>query len=646
MSWSGLKISKKLIVAFACVLVVLAGLTAIVVRSLSNMESAVSWNDHTYDVLTRGSEALSGMVNQETGLRGFLIDGNEAFLAPYVEGRKQFLENWEAAKRLTADNPAQQARLDKIRAFADDWRDKIAEVEIQLMRQPDSREKARGIEASGAGKAAMDSLRAVMADFDHAERSLLAIRSQSLATASSTAGVAMVGGSLLATILAVTMGWLLNASIARPIARMTIAMKSLAGGETSIAIPAIGRRDEVGDMAAALQTFKDNAVALNASQAEQQRLSAASDIERERNEKTRAETARQLSHVVSSLAAALQNLADGDLVSRVEEPFVSEYEPLRIDFNRAVDKLQASMRTVAECTADIRSGSRDVGTAADDLSRRTEQQAANLEETAAALEQITLTVKKTSEGAIHARDVVSRAKEDATQSETIVRHAVGSMEGIEKSAAQISNIISVIDEIAFQTNLLALNAGVEAARAGEAGRGFAVVASEVRALAQRSAEAAREIKNLIATSNAEVERGVDFVGQAGRALESILRQIGEINSVVSEIAASAQEQARGLQEVNTAVKQMDQVTQQNAAMVEETTAASHGLRGKSEELEGLISQFQLNQGGRKAASSERAVSPATQPSKIQQKFVSALKTIGGRGAAKKPRPSEDGWDEF
>jgi methyl-accepting chemotaxis protein len=248
---------------------------------------------------------------------------------------------------------------------------------------------------------------------------------------------------------------------------------------------------------------------------------------------------------------------------------------------------------VTGSTAAIQSGTREISTASDDLSRRTEQQAASLEETAAALDEITATVKKSAEGATHAREVVAVADGDAKKSAIVVREAVEAMDAIAKSASQISQIIGVIDEIAFQTNLLALNAGVEAARAGDAGRGFAVVASEVRALAQRSAEAAKEIKGLISTSTTQVDHGVRLVAETGKSLERIMSQVAEINEVVGEIAAGAKEQATALQEVNTAINQMDQATQQNAAMVEQSTAASHSLSQETTQLSGLIGQFQV-----------------------------------------------------
>jgi methyl-accepting chemotaxis protein len=243
----------------------------------------------------------------------------------------------------------------------------------------------------------------------------------------------------------------------------------------------------------------------------------------------------------------------------------------------------------------IHGGAAEITEAADDLSGRTERQAASLEEAVAALDEITSTVRLTAEGATRARKVVQRARSAADASGSIVDQAVEAMGAIEKSSAQIGQIIGVIDEIAFQTNLLALNAGVEAARAGEAGRGFAVVAQEVRALAQRSADAAREIKTLISASTAEVGQGVEYVGKAGEALRAIADEVDQIDNLVGEMAASTQEQARGLAEVNTTMNQMDQVTQRNAAMVEETTAASHALAQEATRLAQRMGELRIGE---------------------------------------------------
>ena len=297
---------------------------------------------------------------------------------------------------------------------------------------------------------------------------------------------------------------------------------------------------------------------------------------------------------VNQIARALERLADNDLSYRMRGAIDPQFTGVRDDFNVAVAALDETMSAVAAATLNVNAGANEISSASDDLSRRTEQQAASLEETAAALDQITATVRRSAEGARQASTAASDARVDAAKSGEIVGEAVAAMDGISDSSTQINQIIGVIDEIAFQTNLLALNAGVEAARAGEAGRGFAVVAQEVRALAQRSADAAKEIKVLIANSASQVERGVKLVGDTGRALLSIVQKVGQIDTLISEIAQSSREQATGLGEVNVAVNQMDQVTQQNAAMVEEATAAATNLRVEAADLERLIARFNVS----------------------------------------------------
>jgi methyl-accepting chemotaxis protein len=299
---------------------------------------------------------------------------------------------------------------------------------------------------------------------------------------------------------------------------------------------------------------------------------------------------------VKEIGAGLSRLADQDLTYEIGREFNPSFENLRLDFNRSVENLRNALQQIARGADSIGSGTRSITTASDDLSQRTERQAASLEETAAALDEITTVVKKSAAEAIHARQVASTADDDAKKSTVVVHQAVEAMNAIAKSARQISQIIGVIDEIAFQTNLLALNAGVEAARAGDAGRGFAVVASEVRALAQRSAEAAKEIKSLISSSTAEVENGVTLVAETGKSLERILAQVVDINGIIGNIASGAQEQSAGLQQVNTAINDMDRVTQQNAAMVEETTASSHALAEDTAQVVALISQFRIETG--------------------------------------------------
>jgi methyl-accepting chemotaxis protein len=359
--------------------------------------------------------------------------------------------------------------------------------------------------------------------------------------------------------------------------------------------------------------------------------------------KTEAEVlANERAVVVHSVGAGMAALAAGDLTYRMPDDLPPEYLKLRDDFNAAMAQLEETMTTVASTTVSIGASSDEMAQASDDLSRRTEQQAAGLEETAAALDEITATVKTTADGARQASMAVAEAKNEAQRSGEVVGQAVEAMGQIEESSRQISQIIGVIDEIAFQTNLLALNAGVEAARAGDAGRGFAVVASEVRALAQRSAEAAKEIKTLISASSQQVGHGVNLVGETGKALQSIVTKVAEIDAVISEISASAQEQSTGLAQVNVAVNQMDQVVQQNAAMVEESTAAAHSMKAEIGELVQLISRFEVEGSravGRSAprpASAGSAARPS--PARAIQRKVAASLGGGSRGSK--------GWEEF
>jgi methyl-accepting chemotaxis protein len=366
------------------------------------------------------------------------------------------------------------------------------------------------------------------------------------------------------------------------------------------------------------------------------------EAERQRLEAARLEAERSQSHLVESLAEALAQLAKGDLVSRLHADVKPEFQKLKDDFNSAVGTLEQAMSRVSGVTGNIRAGSDEIGIAADDLSRRTEQQAASLEQTAAALDEITSTVRRSAAGAKQASDVVAGAKTEAERSGVVVDQAVAAMGEIENSSREIGNIIGVIDEIAFQTNLLALNAGVEAARAGDAGRGFAVVAQEVRALAQRSADAAKQIKTLISTSTQQVGAGVNLVGQTGDALRGIVAKVAEIDGLIIQISASSQEQATGLHQVNTAVNQMDQVTQQNAAMVEQTTAATHSLKDQTAELVNLISTFRVGRSGTLASAPARAAPaparavPASRPSAMARPAAR-----GGTAVAVK-----ETWEEF
>jgi methyl-accepting chemotaxis protein len=382
--------------------------------------------------------------------------------------------------------------------------------------------------------------------------------------------------------------------LARPIVSMSGVMERLAAGDLELAADdGTTRTRELDQMSRALAVFRQNALDRARLESEAAATHASAEAERERASAERAKAAREQTEAVQRLGLGLKNVAGGDLMVRLADGFTPDYAQIRDDFNAAVDKLKATIVSVVDSTGAIETSAKEISAAADDLSRRTEQQAASLEETTATLTEVTATVKKSAEGTQHARQVVVAADEDARKSAGVVRQAVEAMGAIAKSSQQIGQIIGVIDEIAFQTNLLALNAGVEAARAGEAGRGFAVVASEVRALAQRSAGAAKEIKGLISDSSAQVGVGVELVAETGRALERIAAQVAEINAAVSDIAVGAREQSTAMEEINVAIDQMNMVTQQNAAMVEQSTAAGHSLSDETSKLSRLMGQFRV-----------------------------------------------------
>jgi methyl-accepting chemotaxis protein len=353
--------------------------------------------------------------------------------------------------------------------------------------------------------------------------------------------------------------------------------------------------------------------------------------------------AEQTEATIKGIGEGLDHLAKGDLTHRVTVELTGKFAKLKTDFNAAMDRLQETVHNVQSTTGLITSGSSEISQAADDLSRRTEQQAASLEETAAALEEITATVKKTAANAREASQSVTTAKQVAETGGHVVETAVNAMDAISQSSKKITDIIGVIDEIAFQTNLLALNAGVEAARAGDAGKGFAVVASEVRALAQRSSEAAKEIKTLIKTSSDQVGEGVKFVGESGQALKRIVDQVIQINALVSEMAQAAEQQSTGIEQVNAAVAQMDEVTQQNAAMVEESTAASRNLANEANRLAELMSFFAV--GAESLAVRAPRPSAAKAAPRAARAVAAPRRAAAAVAAAPAPDPSSD-WTEF
>jgi methyl-accepting chemotaxis protein len=406
----------------------------------------------------------------------------------------------------------------------------------------------------------------------------------------------MAGGAVavMMLLLGVAMAWWLQRDIGRPLLRMTETMSELASGRLDVQIDTQTKIDEIAAMARALKIFRDAGAENKRLEREATEQRAAADADREHFESARQRSEEEQTQVVSSIALALARLAQGDLTERLSQAFPSNYEALRADFNAAMDKLQEAIIGIATSTSEVSSASREISASTSDLSQRTEEQAASLEQTSASMEEISVTVKNNAQKAQHANTLTQQTRETADHSGQVVSEAVSAMTLIEESSRKISDIISVIDEIARQTNLLALNAAVEAARAGEAGRGFAVVASEVRTLAQRSSQAAKDIKDLITSSSGQVQHGVALVNRAGASLTDILVSIKQVAEIVADIANASSEQASGIDQINTALTQMDQATQQNSALVEQNAATAKALEEQSASMDRRVAAFRLD----------------------------------------------------
>ena len=644
MNPKNIPMQRKLAIAFALLLTVAAAMIGAVFFQLSAMKTAAELNAESKSIIDHTHVAEKGFIRLNSQMRGVLLTGNADYLEVYRKGWEQFEASVAAlgAANLTSD---EKALVQKAQADAAAWRTEFGTPLTEAALDPARIEAARRVVIDSGDRVRVTHITKAITEIRDMEIERMNVRDAEQASAITASFIALAVGGLILVAAAVFLGVQLSILMVAPVRRMTGAMSVMANGKLDVAIPDTDRKDEVGAMAQAMQIFRDNSLRAKALELETETMRDESEVERRRREAAAAQEAAENAVVIESLGKGLSALADGDLLYRIDAPFPARSEVLKTDFNRSISRLEETVTGVLGSVRGIDSGAGEISQASDDLSRRTEQQAASLEETAAALDEITVTVRKTAEGATQA--VTSGARQSAEASGAVVMNAVQAMQKIEDGSRQISQIVGVIDEIAFQTNLLALNAGVEAARAGESGRGFAVVASEVRALAQRSAEAAKEIKTLINSSGAEVENGVRLVSEAGSALQAIASQVNDISNLVVEIAASAKEQATGLHEINVAVNQMDQVTQQNAAMVEQATAASNALRQETAELSAQVSFFQVS-GGKPVSAAPAAPSarsaPRPSPRAAPRAEQRVVKVANGRDMT--VGSNDDGWEEF
>ncbi|MCB8837464.1 methyl-accepting chemotaxis protein [Aurantimonas sp. VKM B-3413] len=603
------------------------------------MDHAANLNGDSFGIGQDLQLVMQALVEEQSAARAYVLNPLPEFENRYQQAKSVFDEKTEAFRTRTVSQEQAQ-RMARLQAQAGAWQDGPVRNAMDLARDPQTRSRA----AEMAGGLKLTEMRETLAEIMDGERALMQQRLVDRTTATSLSQSTLIVGSVAAVLISVALGYLLYTLLARPVMSMTGAMKELAAGNKAVEIPAVGRGDEIGDMAAAVQVFKDQAIEGERLEKEADAARISQDEAKQRQAALDNAKAEDLRAFVGMVEAGFDRLSSGDLTVRMSGKVASEFEPIRAKFNASVGELEAAIGTVVGAVGTIRTGLAEINTASSDLAQRTEQQAASLEETVAALGEVTSGVNRTSEAAGAAQKTAGSALFKAEKGGEVVSQAVTAMNAIEASSNQITQIISVIDEIAFQTNLLALNAGVEAARAGEAGKGFAVVAQEVRGLAQRSAEAAKEIKGLIQASSEQVGRGVELVTASGKSLEEIVTEVASMTEVIATIATSAREQATSLREVSTAADQMDKVTQQNAAMVEQSTAAAQTLAAETEDLAKAMGRFRT--AARAAGASQQ---PAPRPAqKPASKPVTQLRATGSGGAVRKPTPaaSEDNWEEF
>jgi methyl-accepting chemotaxis protein len=590
-----MSIKYKLLIAFS-VTVMLA--TAVAVYGIQVVSNASTLVVRLYDgPLMAVSHARSAQSHfnevRHAMERGMVLRDatSPAALARIEDAMKQFVADLSIVRERMSGTAA-NGEIDRVKSLAEDW----FRMGLSHLKPPaggvvqlpvPSAVFAKGNDVTNALDVLVEAASAHGFEF----------RSQAEAEASASktnlivlAIVAAVAGMLLAFGIA--------HSFTRPIRYAMTISERIAGGTFDAEISTT-RRDELGRLLSSLDRTQSALRAMHEAKerdrAEQLAvLRAQVEEERQRNVETQVKVSEEQTQVVRLLAEGLSTVSGGDLTFRLSDGFTDAYRQIKDDFNTTIGRLHDTIVAIATSTHDVAHTAREISGSTSDLAQRTEEQTATLEEVSASMQAIAATVKKNADDAQQANQFAAGTHEIANRGGAVVSQAVSAMARIEESSRKISDIIGVIDEIARQTNLLALNAAVEAARAGEAGRGFAVVASEVRSLAQRSAQAAKDIKDLITNSSGQVREGVELVNRAGGSLSEILTSIRKVAEIVSAIASASTEQSSGVDQVNKALSQMDETTQQNAALVEQNAAAAQALEQQSLAMDERVTFFQLS----------------------------------------------------